>query len=49
MAALRKRGVEFVESGIVHSNERGALTQQWLGSVTFELVHGLDPAHGGSA
>jgi 4-hydroxyphenylpyruvate dioxygenase len=48
MAALRERGVEFLESGIIHSNERGALTQHWLGSVTFELVHDLEPAAGGS-
>ena len=49
MAALRARGVEFVESGSVHSNERGALTREWLGSVMFELVHDLDRADGGSA
>jgi 4-hydroxyphenylpyruvate dioxygenase len=48
MAALRARGVEFLESGVVHSNERGALTQQWLGSVTFELVHDPEPAAGGA-
>jgi 4-hydroxyphenylpyruvate dioxygenase len=48
VAALRERGVEFLESGIVHSNERGALTRHWLGSVTFELVHDLAPADEGS-
>lgn len=39
VAALRERGVEFVESGKVHSNEHGALTTHWLGSLLFELVH----------
>jgi len=37
--ALQSRGVEFLESGQVHSNERGALTRSWLGGVMFELVH----------
>ncbi len=39
VAALRERGVEFVESSQVHSNERGALTTHWMGSLVFELVH----------
>ena len=39
VAGLRKRGVEFVESKGVHSEDRGALTRTWLGSVSFELVH----------
>jgi hypothetical protein len=39
VAALRARGVEFFESGKVHSNEHGALTTRWMGSVMFELVH----------
>ena len=39
VAALRSRGVGFVESGGVHSGERGALTQTQLGGVMFELVH----------
>ena len=39
VAALEKRGVEFVTSGTVQSNERGALTKAYLGSVMFELVH----------
>lgn len=39
MAALRERGVAFVESQGVRPNDRGALTQTWLGSVRFELVH----------
>jgi 4-hydroxyphenylpyruvate dioxygenase len=39
VAALRERGVGFVESKGVHSEARGALTQSWLGGVMFELVH----------
>ncbi len=38
VAALRQRGVEFVESGGVHTEQRGALTKTWLGGVMFELV-----------
>jgi 4-hydroxyphenylpyruvate dioxygenase len=49
MAALHERGVDFLESGGVHSNERGALTQHWMGSVTFELVHDLEAADRQSA
>jgi 4-hydroxyphenylpyruvate dioxygenase len=37
--ALRARGVEFVESGDLHSGTRGALTKSFLGGVMFELVH----------
>jgi 4-hydroxyphenylpyruvate dioxygenase len=36
---LRERGVEFVESSGVHTDERGALTKSYLGGVMFELVH----------
>jgi 4-hydroxyphenylpyruvate dioxygenase len=36
---LRARGVEFVESKSVHTEDRGALTRTYLGSVMFELVH----------
>ena len=36
---LRKRGVEFLESPGVHTEDRGALTKSWMGSVSFELVH----------
>jgi 4-hydroxyphenylpyruvate dioxygenase len=36
---LGKRGVTFVESRGVHTEDRGALTKTWLGSVSFELVH----------
>jgi 4-hydroxyphenylpyruvate dioxygenase len=39
-AALRKRGVTFVESKDgPHTEARGALTQTWLNAVLFELVH----------
>ena len=37
--ALRKLGVEFVESSSVHTESRGAITKTYLGSVMFELVH----------
>ncbi|MDP3798733.1 MAG: 4-hydroxyphenylpyruvate dioxygenase [Polaromonas sp.] len=43
VAELGKRGVEFVESPGVHTEDRGALTKTWLGGVSFELVHN---AHG---
>jgi 4-hydroxyphenylpyruvate dioxygenase len=39
VAALEKRGVEFLATDKVHSTERGALTKPFLGSVMFELVH----------
>ena len=39
VAALRQRGLGFVESQGVHSESRGALTQSYLGGVMFELVH----------
>ncbi len=38
-AALRARGVSFVESGRLHVDQRGALTRTWLGGVMFELIH----------
>ena len=38
VAALRQRGVEFVEPGSVQTAQRGALTKTWLGGVMFELV-----------
>jgi len=38
VAALRARGVEFVESTDLHTEDRGALTRNWLGGVMFELV-----------
>ncbi len=39
VAALRQRGMAFVESSGVHSGDRGALSSTYLGSVVFELVH----------
>jgi 4-hydroxyphenylpyruvate dioxygenase len=39
VAALKARGVEFVESTQLHPEDRGALTRNVLGSVAFELVH----------
>lgn len=39
VAALRARGVHFVDSAQLHPDDRGALTQPQLGSVAFELVH----------
>jgi 4-hydroxyphenylpyruvate dioxygenase len=39
VALLKARGVEFVESSQLHPEDRGALTQSSLGSVSFELVH----------
>lgn len=38
VAALRERGVAFVETSGVHSDARGALTETWLGGLMFELV-----------
>ncbi|MDQ6618294.1 MAG: 4-hydroxyphenylpyruvate dioxygenase [Pseudomonadota bacterium] len=37
--ALAAAGVVFVDRGPVQPNEKGALTQIYLGGVTFELVH----------
>ena len=39
VAALKARGVEFVESAQLHPEDRGALTRAALGAVAFELVH----------
>jgi 4-hydroxyphenylpyruvate dioxygenase len=36
--ALKARGVVFVDRGPVQPSEKGALTQVYLGGVTFELV-----------
>jgi len=41
---LTRRGMAFVESSSVHTEDRGALTQTLLGSVAFELVHHPLPA-----
>jgi 4-hydroxyphenylpyruvate dioxygenase len=38
-AALKARGVQFIETPRVHVEARGALTQSWLGGLMFELVH----------
>lgn len=38
-AALRARGVHFVETERLHVDVRGALTQSWLGGLMFELIH----------
>lgn len=43
VALLEKRGIEFLSSDTVRTNDRGALTKPTLGSVMFELVHD-DPA-----
>jgi len=37
--ALQARGMVFVDRGAVQPSEKGALTQPYLGGVTFELVH----------
>ena len=44
VAALRERGVAFVESAGVRSDARGALTETWLGGLMFELVRHDAPA-----
>ncbi|HEV8313688.1 MAG TPA: VOC family protein [Burkholderiaceae bacterium] len=45
VAELRKRGVGFVEAkNGPHTEARGALTQTWLSSVLFELVHDERPS-----
>lgn len=44
VAALRKLGVEFVESSEVHAEARGAITKTYLGSVMFELVQSKSAA-----
>ena len=35
---LRSRGVEFIESPTVHTEDKGALTRTWMGAISFELV-----------
>jgi 4-hydroxyphenylpyruvate dioxygenase len=39
VAALKARGVEFVEGEKTHTETRGAVTRTQMGSVMFELVH----------
>ncbi|MBG9390173.1 VOC family protein [Caenimonas aquaedulcis] len=48
VAALRKLGMEFVETQATHTERRGALTKTYLGNVVFELVQSAHaaPAHG---
>ena len=36
--ALQARGIVFVDHGAVQPSDKGALTQFYLGGVTFELV-----------
>jgi 4-hydroxyphenylpyruvate dioxygenase len=36
--ALKERGVVFIDRGVVQPSDKGALTQVYLGGVTFELV-----------
>jgi 4-hydroxyphenylpyruvate dioxygenase len=43
VGALNSRGVEFVDSAHIHPDDRGALTRNELSSVSFELVHQLQP------
>jgi 4-hydroxyphenylpyruvate dioxygenase len=38
LRALQERGVVFVDHGAVQPSDKGALTQVYLGGVTFELV-----------
>jgi 4-hydroxyphenylpyruvate dioxygenase len=38
VAALRKLGMEFVETQAAHTEQRGAITKTYLGGVVFELV-----------
>lgn len=38
VAALRARGVGFVERSALHPQAQGALTEPWLGGLMFELV-----------
>ncbi len=43
VAALRQRGVDFVDTGEVRPGERGAITRTAMHSVVFELVHDPRP------
>ena len=36
--ALKERGIVFIERGAIQPSDKGALTQPYLGGVTFELV-----------
>ena len=35
---LRERGIVFIDRGALQPSDKGALTQVYLGGVTFELV-----------
>ena len=45
--ALRALGVEFVETEAAHTEQRGAITRTYLGSVVFELVQSTPVQAGG--
>jgi 4-hydroxyphenylpyruvate dioxygenase len=42
--AFRELGIEFVETQAAHTEQRGAITKSYLGSVLFELVHSENQA-----
>lgn len=44
--ALRALGMEFIETQSTHTEQRGAITRTYLGSVVFELVHSAPPLQG---
>ncbi|MGO3741105.1 4-hydroxyphenylpyruvate dioxygenase [Kerstersia sp.] len=46
---MRRNGLDFVESSLLHSDDRGALTQAYLDGVHFELVRELDDAPGAAS
>lgn len=46
--ALRSLGVEFVETEAAHTEQRGAISKTYLGSVVFELVHSPDQPGAGA-
>ena len=48
-AVLKARGVVFVDRGTVQPSDKGALTQGYLGAISFELVHSHIQGAAGSA
>ena len=38
VALLKEKGIDFVDSPVLHVNSRGALTEPYLGGISFELV-----------
>lgn len=48
-AALKARGMVFVDREPVQPSDKGALTQGYLGSVSFELVHSHIESQAGAA